>query len=77
MKVKFFRVCRFPHLKGCLDISNEIIPIFLKIGIVNRFKGGIGYNCNVLGNKVEVVLVSGIVGEEDLEELFNLLVLAV
>ena len=50
-------------------------PIFLKIGIVNRFKG-IGYNCNVFGNKVEVVLVSGIVGEENLEELFNLLVLA-
>ena len=64
-------------LKGCLDISNETSPIFLKIGVVNRFKGGIGYNSNVLSNKVKVVLVSGIVGKENLEELFNLLVLTV
>ena len=70
-------MCRSSHLKGCLDISNEISPIFLKIGVGNRFKGGIGYNSNVLGNEVEVVLVSGIVGKENLEELFNLLVLTV
>ena len=70
-------MCRSSHLKGCLYISNETSPIFLQIGVVNRFKGGIGYNSNVLSNKVEVILVSGIVGKEDLEELFNLLVLTV
>ena len=70
-------MCRSSHLKGCLDIGYETNLIFLKIGIVNRFKGGIGYNSNVLSNKIEVVLVSGIVGKENLEELFNLLVLTV
>ena len=70
-------MCRSSHLKGCLYIGDETSPIFFKVGVVNCFKGGIGYNRNVFGNEVKVVLVSGIVGKEDLEEFFNLLVLTV